>query len=413
MQAAVTQKLVTTLRTQAKAGEIPKPIEVRDPDIKGFILRVQPSGTAAYIIQLARAKRLTIGDAAILTPAQARQKAKAALGALAEGRDPRTALKAAETAQVATLGAFIEDHYLPWAKANRKSGDATVARIRACFLAEFGDTPIDRLTPMALERWRLGRLQQGRTVATVNRDLMSLKAALARAVDWELIDRHPLDKIKPGKVDTAGVVRYLSPDERSRLYAALEARDAEARAARDRGNAWRQERGRDLLPPIGSFADHLTPMVVLSLNTGLRRGEVFGLKWTDLDLNRATLVIRGEGAKSGKTRHLPLNDAAVQALRTWHSQCPEGEVLVFPGRTGEKLNNTKRAWAGVLADAGITGFRWHDMRHDFASRLVMCGQDLNTVRELLGHSDLTMTLRYSHLAPQHKADAVAKLVNPA
>jgi hypothetical protein len=161
MQAAVTQKLVTTLRTQAKAGEIPKPIEVRDPDIKGFILRVQPSGTAAYIIQLARAKRLTIGDAAILTPAQARQKAKAALGALAEGRDPRTALKAAETAQVATLGAFIEDHYLPWAKANRKSGDATVARIRACFLAEFGDTPIDRLTPMALERWRLGRLQQG------------------------------------------------------------------------------------------------------------------------------------------------------------------------------------------------------------------------------------------------------------
>jgi len=83
---------------------------------------------------------------------------------------------------------------------------------------------------------------------------------------------------------------------------------------------------------------------------------------------------------------------------------------VFPGQTGAPLNNVRRSWEGVLQAAHITRFRWHDLRHTFASKLVMAGVDLNTVRELLGHSDYKMTQRYAHLAPEHKAAAVAKLV---
>jgi integrase len=89
-------------------------------------------------------------------------------------------------------------------------------------------------------------------------------------------------------------------------------------------------------------------------------------------------------------------------LRQWKQQHPEGRLFAV-----KKLDT---AWENLIERAGIEDFRFHDCRHDFASRLVMAGVDLNTVRELLGHGDIKMTLRYAHLAPEHKAAAVAVLV---
>jgi integrase len=98
-------------------------------------------------------------------------------------------------------------------------------------------------------------------------------------------------------------------------------------------------------------------------------------------------------------------------LHAWHQHVPEADV-VFPGKNGGPFDNTRKAWDGVLQAAGITHFRWHDLRHTFASKLVMADVPLNTVRELLGHTTPTMTLRYAHLAPDHKAEAVSRLVMP-
>jgi integrase len=120
--------------------------------------------------------------------------------------------------------------------------------------------------------------------------------------------------------------------------------------------------------------------------------------------------VRGDGAKSGQTRQIPLNDHARDVLKAWRSADAKRDDRVFTGRDGERLTDIKTAWARITKEAKVQAFRFHDLRHTFASKLVQVGIDLNTVRELLGHADIKMTLRYSHLAPEQRRAAVAKLV---
>jgi integrase len=121
--------------------------------------------------------------------------------------------------------------------------------------------------------------------------------------------------------------------------------------------------------------------------------------------------MRGAGAKSGQTRHVPLNSEAVQILQKWMPASAKPQSFVFAGeKEGDAIKGVKKAWAGLVKKAKMPAFRFHDLRHTFASKLVMAGVDLNTVRELLGHSDISITLRYANLAPEHKAAAVEKLV---
>lgn len=143
------------------------------------------------------------------------------------------------------------------------------------------------------------------------------------------------------------------------------------------------------------------------------------LKWQDIHLSERRLVVRGEGAKSGQTRYIPLNDSAHAALSDWliirrtALELPADMPLtgtVFPGGKADgRIDNVRKHWATLLQAAGIEEFRWHDLRHSFASKLVQSGVDLNTVRELLGHQSMQMTLRYAHLAPEHRAAAVARI----
>jgi integrase len=162
----------------------------------------------------------------------------------------------------------------------------------------------------------------------------------------------------------------------------------------------------------GEFWDYLRPAVLLSLNTGIRRNTLFSLVWGDVDFQAQTLSLRGEISKNGKTARIPLNDDACGILSSWrgHPGNHNDGDLIFPSpKTGERLHNTPRAWGGALRMAGIENFRWHDMRHDFASQLVSRGVDLTVVCELLNHSNLKLTMRYAHLAPKHKLDAVQAL----
>jgi integrase len=122
------------------------------------------------------------------------------------------------------------------------------------------------------------------------------------------------------------------------------------------------------------------------MNTGLRRGEVLKLRWSCVDFNRRLLTVEGRNAKNRQTRDVPLNKEAMSVLRRWREQSGTGATL-FNMATGFRT-----AWA-KLARAQISQFRWHDLHHHFASRLVQRGVPLNAVRELLGHSSVGMSLR--------------------
>jgi integrase len=137
----------------------------------------------------------------------------------------------------------------------------------------------------------------------------------------------------------------------------------------------------------------------------MRRGELFDLKWSAVNFVTKTITVAGDTTKTIETRHIPMNQEALSTLKTWKGQS-DGVGYVFPSAAGGRLEDAKAAWLRLLERANIEGFRWHDMRHDFASRLVMAGVPLNTVRDLLGHADIKMTLRYAHLAPGTKAAAV-------
>lgn len=393
-----------------RLGPSNKPYEVRDTRLKGFLLRVQPSGVKTYYLEYARGKRVKIGRADAIKPAAARERAKQVIAEAYQGKDPAAERRAA---RAFTYGRFLDERYAPWAAANIRTHEATVKRLKRTFTC-FHHTRLGEITPWAVEKWRLARFKTGAKATTVNRDLDDLKSSLGKAVQWGLLEANPLFGVRRSKVDANRTARFLSRSEERALRTALDDRESRIRRERTNANRWRRNRRYPLLPDLdaAAFADHLKPMVLLSLNTGLRQGELFQLEWSSVDLERALLTVIGLKAKNGQTRHIPLNEEAGAILRRWKDMREKNSRLVFPGKTGKPFNNIRRAWMGVLTEAGVEKFRWHDLRHSFASNLVMASVDLNTVRELLGHADLQMTLRYAHLAPDHKADAVRKLGHP-
>ncbi len=356
---------------------------------------------------------MKIGDTSILSATQARKIAQEILAEVELGEDPASRKESGGSDIL--LGELLEKHYFPWISQNRKAAEKTKASMRSSFKVlwkiPISDISIAKAEEI-LSTWKKGN-NRG---TTINRKMSNLKAALNWAVRYNLIQTSPLEKLSRRKEnDSSTKLRYLTHTEEDRLYEALHERDRKIREARARHIQWGEERGQEIPTLTGLYADHLEPMITISLKTGVRRGTLFGLEWGDIDFNHKTLAVRPENCKTGKGQIIPLSKSAVEALEAWEGcscrkEYAQDSPLVFPSpKTGKKLDNIKKAWETILKDAQIGNFRWHDLRHTFASRLVMAGADLNVVRELMGHATLQMTLRYAHLAPEAKARAVSLL----
>ncbi|MCE1098385.1 site-specific integrase [Pseudomonas asiatica] len=401
MKAKLTLSLLGGLETTGST------YEVHDTTVSGLFVRVTAAGHKSYVVRWARGKKKTLGRVGVLTLDRARKEALQYLAEAHEHGEPLAVSQARAGASMPTLEAFLVEQFEPWARVHHRDHVNSVRAIRSAF-ADLLPLKLEEIDHRRVERLRVSWVDGGNTPATANRNIQRIKGLLSRAVEWGVLAEHPLAKLRRLKTDRRGRIRYLTTEELADLRQAMDTREEGIRAERDSANLWRKERNKELMQDLRevTFADHLKPLVLLSINTGMRRGEVFNLQWADINFKGKVLTVEGETSKSGQTRHIPLNKEALEVLQCWRDQHTRKAGYVFPGKEGGRLDNVKKSWDGLLKLAKIEGFRWHDLRHTFASKLVMAGVPLNTVRELLGHSDIAMTLRYAHLAPDSKAAAV-------
>jgi integrase len=244
----------------------------------------------------------------------------------------------------------------------------------------FGKRRLDEIGMREVERYKSRKLKDGLAPKTVNNHLTVLRRLLSLAAEWEFIEAVPTVKwLKAPKPD----FDFLEFVEADRL---VNAADSE----------WRV-------------------MILTAIRTGLRQGELLALRWQDLDLVAGRLMVRRSKwrgfvgtPKSGRVREVPLSDQLLVALKG-HRHL-KGE-LVFCGPKGEMLRKEqcKCPLRRACRKAGLREVGWHVLRHTFASHLVMRGAPLKAVQELLGHSTIEMTMRYAHVSPDVRRDAVRLL----
>lgn len=264
-----------------RSPALDKPYRIWDIKVPGLFVRIQPSGIRTFNVQWSRTRSASIGKFPHRTLEYARNKAHKVM---ADAQDHGVPEVAHAKSRPSTFTSFITDHYEPWVTAERKAGKATVANINAQFGPLFDKKPLTDITALAVEKFKATRLRAGIKPTTVNRDLDRLRACLTKAVEWKMLPANPISTVKRSKGGASSRVRYLSADEEKRLRSALAAREEVRRGHRSNGNAWAKARGREPRHEWApdEYTDHLAPLVLLAINTGLRRGALR----VDLEIDR-------------------------------------------------------------------------------------------------------------------------------
>ena len=269
------------------------------------------------------------------------------------------------------------------------------------------DSPMSDITPWQIEKWKHN--YPGKA-SSANRTLCCLRSVLTKAVKAGQLESSPLSEVKNLKEDKNLKIRYLKEQEEKQLIRGINLREARMREERNSFIQWCQARSKPI--PKGypdGFTDHIKPMILLALHTGLRKGEIFNLKIADIDFSASILTVCGSGAKSGQTRQTPLNKTVEEVLKVWIAQT-DSTSFVFPSPvTGTRFDNIKKAWKQVRKLSELPNVRFHDLRHTFGTRLAHARVDLVTIKELMGHESLDTTARYLHTSHQRKFEAVATL----
>ena len=270
----------------------------------------------------------------------------------------------------------LATEYLNWCKGRQASYNIKKYIIPKEFEKRFKGMLLNQFNSNLIEKLQTECMTKNYKPAYANKILTVLKHMFTKALDWEMITEETLKKVRKVKLLKGEIkrLRYLSEEEAERL--------------------------------ISNCESYLKPIVITALNAGMRKGEIFGLTWDRVDLKNRIILL--DKTKNGERREIPINDTLLQALSGIVRRL-DCKYVFYNLNTLKPFDNIKRSFASALRKSHILDFHFHDLRHTFASRLVMAGVDLITVKELLGHKDIKMTLRYSHLSQAHVRQAISVL----
>ncbi|MDA1191174.1 MAG: tyrosine-type recombinase/integrase [Candidatus Poribacteria bacterium] len=279
-----------------------------------------------------------------------------------------------------TFRRFMVEHYLDWSQRNKASGTFEMERyvINARLIPFFGKTNLTDIDLRAVERYKAHRQKDGVTSRTINRETTLLSVAFKLAVQLGYARANPV-KDAPKLRESRRPPRFLTQNEVERLLA----------AARE---------------------TYLFPLVVTAVYTGMRKSELFNLRWEDVDFERNTVTIQPKPDWHPKNYEYRVLEMArpLREVLLAHRRIAENEyVFTYGGR--RLTSNVQRTWNRIVRDANLSEVTLHTLRHTFASHLAMQGVPLMHIQQLMGHNDYDTTLVYAHLSTESHKGQVHKL----
>lgn len=364
-------------------------VEYYDTSLKSFGVEIRHSGGKTYFTRFRNQKgndrQFKLGDANILTLAQAKLLASKVQAKVCMGEDPSAEKK--ECRSVPTFAQFIEQDYLPHIDSYKKSANSDRSYLRNQILPVFGSKFMDEITRKDISDFHRDLIKRGYRPGTANRALVLLRFAFNLGLKWEVpgLKGNPTQGVALHKDLEGKKERFLSEEETIKLFDSL------------------QQSDNKMLPFI----------VATLLLAGVRKREALDARWEDVDLNNRLWHI--PKTKAGRPRYVPISDSLCALFRSipHYDNCD----WVFPNhKTMRPYESVFNSWNSARKLAGLEDVRLHDLRHSFASFAINSGRSIYEIKALLGHQQLRTTERYSHLAKStlmSAVDAVGNLIGPA
>ena len=409
---ALTEKVLAAVQAHP-TGERYK---LADGEVPGLNLQVAADGAASFLLQYrnreGEQRTLKVAAAGAMPLEAVRRLARTKLEEVGRGVDPaeekRAARARAVNAERSTVRAYLANVYGPEVLAHRKDGGApatsedtpsgSYARILAAW-EPLLDKSLPDLTRGEIEKVLATRKKDGKSAGTLLRDWSGFRALLADAVDRGVLSAIPMAR-RPEPI------RRMQGNQRVRWLGQLD-KPEEIAAKKDERTRFSKalvEAG----DVQGCTGDFLRFACNLALATGMRRGEIVGLTESMINLGERAITLPATATKSNKARTVYLNAAALAALKGWKLRGTKGELCPGSAEMWED-RITQQGWPALCEAAGITDLHFHDLRHDFAVRMLRGGAKLEQVRDALGHASITQTEKYAHTIPTDVRRAVESM----